>query len=64
MPNTVSNAAWLAIVALCGFVAGGVEGFRHLRSGDRRHDANSYVLIHQSVVFGVAGEASLMTRKG
>ena len=44
----------LAIVALCGFVAGGIEGFRHLRSGDRRHDANSYVLIHQSVVFGVA----------
>ncbi|MBN8866604.1 MAG: cytochrome c biogenesis protein CcsA [Solirubrobacterales bacterium] len=44
----------LAIVALCGFIAGGVEGFRHLRSGDRRHDANSYVFIHLSVVFGVA----------
>lgn len=44
----------LAIVALGGFIAGGVEGFRHLRSGDRRHDANSYVFIHLSVVFGVA----------
>jgi len=44
----------LAIVALIGFVAGGIEGFRHLRSGDRKHDANSYVYIHLSVVFGVA----------
>jgi heme exporter protein C len=44
----------LAIVALVGFVAGGVEGYRHLRSGDRRHDVNSYVFIHISVVFGVA----------
>jgi len=44
----------LAIVALGGFIAGGVEGIRHLRSGDRRHDANSYVFIHLSVVFGVA----------
>lgn len=44
----------LAIVALVGFMAGGVEGFRHLRTNDRRHDANSYVFIHLSVVFGVA----------
>ena len=44
----------LAIVALVGFMAGGVEGFRHLRSDDRRHDANSYVFIHMSVIFGVA----------
>ncbi len=44
----------LAIVALLGFVAGGVEGYRHLKSGDRRHDFNSYVFIHISVVFGVA----------
>jgi len=44
----------LAIVALLGFMAGGVEGFRHLRSGDKRHDLNSYVFIHLSVVFGVA----------
>lgn len=44
----------LAIVALVGFMAGGVEGYRHLRSNDRRHDANSYVFIHLSVIFGVA----------
>lgn len=44
----------LAIVALLGFVAGGIEGFRHLRTGDRKHDANSYVFIHLSIVFGVA----------
>ncbi len=44
----------LAIVALVGFMAAGVEGYRHLRSDDRRHDANSYVFIHISVVFGVA----------
>lgn len=44
----------LAIVALVGFMAGGVEGFRHLRTDNRRHDANSYVFIHLSVVFGVA----------
>ncbi len=44
----------LAIVALVGFMAGGIEGYRHLKTDDRRHDANSYVLIHISVVFGVA----------
>ncbi|MDQ2622307.1 MAG: cytochrome c biogenesis protein [Actinomycetota bacterium] len=44
----------LAIVALLGFIAGGIEGYRHLTTDDRRHDANSYVLIHISVVFGVA----------
>jgi heme exporter protein C len=44
----------LAMVALVGFILGGIEGFRHLRTGDRRHDANSYVFIHLSVVFGVA----------
>lgn len=44
----------LAIVALVGFMAAGVEGFRHLRTNDRRHDANSYVFIHISVIFGVA----------
>jgi heme exporter protein C len=44
----------LAIVALLGFMAGGVEGIRHLRSGDSRHDVSSYIFIHLSVVFGVA----------
>jgi heme exporter protein C len=44
----------LAIVALCGFVAGGVFAILHLRSGDSRWDAYSYVSIHMSVIFGVA----------
>ena len=44
----------LAITALLGFVAGGVFAMPHLRSGDRRWDAYSYVSIHMSVIFGVA----------
>ncbi len=43
----------LAIVALCGFVAGGVYGIRYLRTGDRQYDLKSYVAIHQSLIFGV-----------
>ncbi len=43
----------LAIVALCGFVAGGIYGIRYLRSGDRAHDLRSYVAIHQSLILGV-----------
>jgi heme exporter protein C len=44
----------LAIVALCGFMAGGIMAVRHLRTGDRRWDVRSYVAIHLSIVFGVA----------
>src|SRR6201991_2900492 len=44
----------LAIVALVGFVVGGVFAVLHLRSGDSRWDAYSYVSIHLSVIFGVA----------
>ena len=43
----------LAIVALCGFVAGGIYGIRHLRSGDRADDLRSYVAIHISLVLAV-----------
>ena len=43
----------LAIVALCGFVGGGVYGLRYLRSGDRAHDLRSYVSIHLSLVLAV-----------
>jgi heme exporter protein C len=43
----------LAIVALCGFVAGGIYGIKFLRSGDRAHDLRSYVAIHMSLIFGV-----------
>jgi heme exporter protein C len=44
----------LAIVALVGFVVGAVFAILHLRSGDSRWDAYSYVSIHMSVIFGVA----------
>ncbi len=44
----------MAIVALCGFVAGGVFGIRHLRSGDRSWDMRSYVAIHLSIILGLA----------
>jgi heme exporter protein C len=44
----------LAIVALCGFVAGGIFAIQNLRTGDRSWDARSYVAIHMSIIFGVA----------
>jgi heme exporter protein C len=44
----------LAIVALCGFVAGGVFAIQHLRTRDARWDMRSYVAIHMSLIFGVA----------
>jgi heme exporter protein C len=44
----------LAIVALGGFVAGGVYGIQYLRTGDRAHDLRSYVAIHLSLVLAVA----------
>jgi len=43
----------MAIVALCGFVAGGIYGILYLRSGDRAHDLRSYVAIHISLILGV-----------
>ena len=43
----------MAIVALGGFVAGGVFGIRHLRSGDPSWDLRSYVAIHLSVILGL-----------
>jgi heme exporter protein C len=43
----------MAIVALCGFVAGGVFAIKHLRSGDARHDLRSYVAIHISIILGL-----------
>jgi heme exporter protein C len=42
----------LAIVALCGFVAGGIMAIKHLRTGDRSWDMRSYVAIHMSIIFG------------
>ena len=43
----------MAIVALGGWVAGGVMGIKHLRSGDRSWDMRSYVAIHMSIILGL-----------
>ena len=43
----------MAIVALCGFVAGGIMAIKHLRTGDRTWDMRSYVAIHLSIILGV-----------
>ncbi|MDX6667107.1 MAG: heme exporter protein [Solirubrobacteraceae bacterium] len=43
----------MAIVALGGFIAGGVMAVAHLRSGDRRWDMRSYVAIHLSLILGL-----------
>ena len=43
----------LAIVALCGFIAGGVLAIQHLRTRDRAWDMRSYVAIHLSLVLAV-----------
>src|SRR5271156_5892438 len=44
----------LAIVALCGFVIGGVFGALHLRTRNSRWDMRSYVAIHMSLIFALA----------
>jgi heme exporter protein C len=43
----------MAIVALCGFVIGGLLAIQHLRTRDSRWDVRSYVAIHMSLIFGV-----------
>ena len=43
----------LAMCSLAGFVAGGICAIAHLRTGDPRWDARSYVAIHLSIIFGV-----------
>jgi heme exporter protein C len=43
----------MAIVALCGFVAGGIMAIKHVRSGDRSWDLRSYVAIHLSIILGL-----------
>src|SRR2546425_1865204 len=44
----------LAIVALCGFVAGGLMAIAYLRTREARWDMRSYVAIHTSLIFAVA----------
>jgi heme exporter protein C len=43
----------LAICALAGFIVAAILAIAHLRSGDPKYDARSYVAIHISVIFGV-----------
>jgi heme exporter protein C len=43
----------MAIVALCGFIAGGIFAIKHLRSGESSWDLRSYVAIHMSIILGV-----------
>jgi heme exporter protein C len=42
----------LGIVALCGFIWGGINGIQHLRTRDPKYDLRSYVAIHLSLVLG------------
>jgi heme exporter protein C len=43
----------LAIVALCGFVAGALMAIQHLRTREASWDMRSYVAIHMSLIFGL-----------
>jgi heme exporter protein C len=43
----------MAIVALCGFVFGGIMAIQHLRTRDRRYDVRSYVAIHLALVLAL-----------
>src|SRR4051794_37314957 len=43
----------MAIVALGGFVLGGLFAIQHLRTHDSRWDVRSYVAIHMSLIFAV-----------
>src|SRR4051812_26920847 len=44
----------LAITALVGWVVGAIYAIRHLQTGERRFDVQSYVAIHLSIIFGLA----------
>jgi heme exporter protein C len=44
----------LATVALLGFIVAAIHAIQHLRTGDPKYDARSYVSIHISVIFGLA----------
>jgi heme exporter protein C len=43
----------MAMVALFGFVFGGIMAIQHLRTDDARYDLRSYVAIHLSLILGV-----------
>jgi heme exporter protein C len=44
----------LAIVTLCGFIAGAFTALMFLRTGDHKWDLRSYVTVHVSLILGVA----------
>jgi heme exporter protein C len=43
----------MAIVALCGFVVGGIFAIQHLRTREPIWDLRSYVAIHIAIILGV-----------
>jgi heme exporter protein C len=43
----------LAIVALGGFIAGGIFAIQHLRTRESRWDLRSYVAIHMALIFAL-----------
>ena len=43
----------MAIVALFGFIAGGIFAIQHLRTRDPRYDLRSYVAIHISLILAI-----------
>jgi heme exporter protein C len=43
----------LAIVALCGFIAGGIFAIQHLRTRESKWDLRSYVAIHMSLILAI-----------
>jgi heme exporter protein C len=43
----------MAIVALCGFIFGGICAIGYLRTRDRKWDLRSYVAIHLSLMLGI-----------
>jgi len=46
-------AATVSAFVLLGWIIAGIHAIRHLRTGDPKHDARSYVSIHISVIFGL-----------
>lgn len=43
----------MAMVALGGFIAGGIFGLQYLRTRNPKYDLKSYVTIHQSLMFAI-----------
>jgi heme exporter protein C len=53
----------MAIVALGGFVWGGIQGLLYLRTRDAKHDMRSYVAIHMSVILGLEARLTKLTEE-